>query len=270
MQGCNLQEKNFSDSEKCLNVHRAIVREDNDFSTKVYGDELLVDLPLFVRESLCAFLDKEPKADVVTLYQIFYDKNIRLILLKLAYPSSAIRYFIFAVDVHDRKMTSSPPYVNGKWMENNERGLRCDEVGYLIDKPLLSFVDIDRDGAAEIAVKERVHNGNMYDAVITKYFRLNKNDLSVELALAIESKYLFFFDHKCVFYRYLEGEVISVWLDCTYDVPKEIGRIYLDKTDEGYIVSDVWCNEDRFRNMLVTASGYEAEQFLNHSYYSVY
>jgi hypothetical protein len=95
-------------------------------------------------------------------------------------------YFFIMFDPRTGAVTEDPPSICGKWMDGFVIGPSLIERP-ILRKPLVSFLDLDRDGKLELVVQEQVHNGTLYNAVVYHYFRVLP-DLSLFRALALETR----------------------------------------------------------------------------------
>lgn len=257
-------------SKNALNIdnYKAIVGKDNSFSTFTTGNEKYENLPKFVNKVISDFLVGESDGYLDVIYKINYDEEIKILVLKATYHSKTIRYYLFAYSEKSKKITLNPPYINGKWMENQEKGF--SEENRLLTPPLSFFEDIDNDGDFEVVIKERVHNGNVYNAVVNKYYEVNKDDMSLNMILAIESKYIYIMDNKCIINRQFDNNRLLVYLSCNKSDSKKIGDISIMVKEARYSVENISSEVIKYESVLLTGSGVENEAFLNKGYYSIY
>jgi hypothetical protein len=102
-----------------------------------------------------------------------------LYVFHLREPGGNDSYYFFLYDPRTRAVTDRPPSIYAKWMQG--------DWGAPLEKPIISFHDLDGDGAPELVVQEGVHNGTRYNAVIYHYFRMAP-DLSLQRILALETR----------------------------------------------------------------------------------
>lgn len=98
-----------------------------------------------------------------------------LYVADVTYPVPGGYYYFMLCRPGSAALTPDPPRIFDKWMKF-----------WPIDPPVVSFADFDRDGRPELVVRELVHNGNVYDAVMTHYYAIGAA-LELRHALAVES-----------------------------------------------------------------------------------
>lgn len=88
---------------------------------------------------------------------------------------------------------------------------------------------MDEDGEKEIAIKERVHNGTLYNAVICSFFDLNENMIfKKKFVIEIVQKDIF---SDCLLLRKRNKKTVIVEKRCNQDAqPSMIGSFELPST----------------------------------------
>jgi len=172
---------------------QAIAAEDNDFSTVADPSGQLLPVPKPVARQIHALVTDAyrrwnctPKEQCFTPIRDFYGPIFRIVtprhrylyVFKRVAPLGASFYFLLLYDPATQRVTQQPRAIFGKWMEGG--------LDSLMQKPLVSFDDLDQDGAPEIVVEERVHNGTIYNAVVYHYYHVSA-DLSLLPVLALET-----------------------------------------------------------------------------------
>lgn len=254
---CQSQEK--KQQEQRLSSYTALKRSDNDFVTNIadsLGDKIA--LP----EELNSFLDQLEGTDSISnskkqnlIFWIDYDPNTVLLVVKKIGSNYEISYHVMAFDKTNKLNGKSLAIINGKWMDNNEEGFDMK----FLEKPLIFFQDINNDNKNEIVIKERAHNGNIYNAEIWNYFELDKT-LNLKKILAVEVKQLSIFD-ECLITRSYDSGTITANLNCE-DGMRNIGQVSLEIGDSVRIKNKI-INIPPYGGMVITGSGMNEVEFLN-------
>lgn len=238
-----------------------------DCKTSFYDKEVAdaLDTPLVVKRKI-----KEIVANSMTLDSIRvidYDENIDIYSVKIKNYTNVLIYLI-AHDKINNIVTQTPPFINGKWMENDEKGFKSENQ--LLTGELIHIVDLEGDNKPEIAIEERVHNGNIYNAVVSNFFAINKTTLELKLLLALENKYKYIFEDKCMINRKIEGNCIVVEKKYDKSAPVLIGRIFLKiKNGQTKIVKkEIY--ESEYKEIIVTGSGLKDKIFIKNGYKYLY
>lgn len=99
---------------------------------------------------------------------VFIDDNIKILSIPIQGHPVRNDYILFVAS--DKKLFSSIR-VNGNWIDNDELGF-AEDFRFL-SKPLIYIEDITTDGFPELIIKDRMHNGNLYNAATKHIFGLN-------------------------------------------------------------------------------------------------
>jgi len=94
-------------------------------------------------------------------------------------------YVPILFDPKTHAATQVPPRIYGKWTDAFEE--LTPGKGHLVRKPIVAFDDVDQDGAPELVIQERAHNGPAYDAALFHYFHVG-DDLSLRRVLVVETR----------------------------------------------------------------------------------
>ena len=121
------------------------------------------------------------------IFRIMASNERSLFVFRREEPYGLSYYFFIMFDPRTGAVTKDPPSICGKWMDGFVIGPALIERP-ILRKPLVSFLDLDRDAKLELVVQEQVHNGNLYNAVVYHYFRILP-DLSLRRALALETRF---------------------------------------------------------------------------------
>lgn len=123
----------------------------------------------------------------------------------------------------------------------------------LLQGAKLSLRDLDGDEWPELIVKERLHNGTLYDAVVARIYHVDPATLSLHYTFSIEEISWLPFDEAYV-KRILQGKEVHVYLTKDKNGKGEfIGRYSLDPGHGGKPFNVV-TKEDRFKEILFTSS----------------
>jgi hypothetical protein len=195
------------------------------------------------------------KFDKATSYKIIIDSNISMYVLVATCNFQKLAFFI-PYDETYQKVSSSPVQIDIKWAFENEEGF----LEKLLDYPLAS---IDANNKL-LFLKERVHNGNVYNAVITKVYRLN-TDLSLTLKFCFESKALL--NNGSEIWRRLTSDGFRCY-EHSSDSMQYLGKVFADFELGKITLKDCSTNFDC--NYLFTISGFPDEELLRKGYVSPY
>ena len=251
-------------SNKLSSGLKAIHRSDNSFVT--YNDSLSikVPIPLIVKNKIGGLLknyESSSPPDYENLppvaFKINYSKNIDIYIVKL-YSFTAISYYLIAFNNVSNSITKTLPSINGKWMENKEAGFMKGD--HLLTDPLFYFQDINHDGKKEIIIKERVHNGTAYNAVVNHIYSLDKQ-MNFNKIICIESRWIDPMNGPGI-NRSLHNNIITSELINNNKVTA-IGKVKL--TGAQKVISEK-CYQPEYENLLITGSGVNDEVFLRNGY----
>lgn len=96
------------------------------------------------------------------------NENINIFFVVLNSVITGEGIYVFASK--NDKITNKP-FFYGKWIDENN----YDINNRWLTKPLVSYHDINGDNKKELVLKEQVHNGSVYDAVIIHYLNVNES-----------------------------------------------------------------------------------------------
>lgn len=246
---------------------RAICRTDNSFVT--YNDSLSPkeNIPSIV---ISKIKDLYKKTYIINpwrnennnpvIFKVSYSRDIDIYIVKI-YFFNGILYRLIAFNNVTKITTTISPIINGKWMENQERGFSKNI--HFLENPLIYFQDINHEGKKDIIVKERAHNGDVYNAEVDHVYSLDQK-MNFNVLLCIESKYLYFLN-DCVINRSLKDDTIVSELVCHNNKPIIIGKVKIKPGIRVKIV-DRKVYQPEFQNFLITGSGIKDETFLKRGY----
>jgi hypothetical protein len=238
----------------------SIVRNDNDFATYQDIESLKEPNPKIVLEkikSIIKFSKKQSKKVNFFSYKINLSEKVEIYALIVNGPFTS-ECNIFAYDIFNKKVTLYPIKYSLKWAKNSESGFNYK----LLDLPMLNVQRQNEN--YNISVKERVHNGNTYNAVINKTYKLN-SDLSFDLKFCFEENALTFDGHKII--RILYDNLLYVYKKDLVSI-EYLGKILLNSEKSEFVKKD--CFKEDFCDVLFTCSGKKEEIILKKGYISEY
>ena len=100
--------------------------------------------------------------------------------------SNEVDYFVM-YDPRTGAVTKAPPLIYTKWSPAFEKSNR------LIKAPIVRMKPARGSQPPLLIVEERAHNGNVYDAVIYRYFEVGR-DMSLTQILAVEARAILMWD----------------------------------------------------------------------------
>jgi len=238
------------------NYNYSIVRVDNDYANYKDVHSIKELNPPKVIEKLKNVLNELDysliASDFVT-YKITVNSNIDLyVLLIYEFPYNLGK--VFAYNKVLNEISVAPLDLNIKWGFNNEVGF----TNKLLDYPLIETAI--KNETIEIIIKERVHNGNIYNAVIKKHYTLN-SDLSFTLDFCFEKICLLWNGQKIK--RVLVNDTIFAYLDLDLSL-QYIGNVQFDRKTKKVIKRE--CIVSEYCEVLFTSSPDEDEYFLKNGY----
>ncbi|TKG88129.1 hypothetical protein EYV94_27580 [Puteibacter caeruleilacunae] len=247
-------------------MFKAVIRDDNDFVT--YNDTLSnnADLSKEILDEIQSFQKRGEKIlvqenlDITLIFKIRYTSRISVYVVK-SESQNEIVYRLIAFDNKTKLYSKTTPIINGKWMENNEAGFNPKYK--LLRKPLISFSDIDGDDRNEILMKERVHNGSIYNAVICHYYSID-NFMNLKELICIESRYVCPFEN-CIVNRSFKNDTIISEIRDGKEKLRIIGKVKITFSDS-VEMGRKFSYDEKYEDLLVTGSGISEELFLKEGY----
>ena len=173
-------------------TNHVIVRNDNNYVSYKDTISLREETPPYIKSKIELFVsnieldtayDIEYQQDNI-IFKVSYSENIDLYIVKNCLFAN-INYYFFCYNKIDNKLSDKPYRINGKWVENEESGFLIK----LLNTPLL-VINNFADDKREIILKERVHNGNSYNAVISHYLEID-NKMNFKPLFFIEDTFLY-------------------------------------------------------------------------------
>lgn len=177
------------------NLNSVVARDDNDivtFRDSVSGKETM---PAALKTNIAGLISRVCKelsddCDISSLYfQTFKinpgDGNV----LYVTELNESLSGFQLYLCMYDAKKNNYSDFfqIDGTFMYNNEQGFESWN-GRLIDKPYITFTDLDGDGRNEILFQRRAHNGT-WNAVETIALKTD-NDGNLKKYFSFYSKEL--------------------------------------------------------------------------------
>jgi len=107
--------------------------------------------------------------------------GLRLYVVPRYFPlGNSVDYFVM-YDPRTGAFTRLPPLIYTKWWEG------FDASDPLVKRPVVRMEPSARGRPPLLIVQERVHNGNVYDAAVYRYFE-NGKDMALTQVLAVEAR----------------------------------------------------------------------------------
>lgn len=249
--------------------YRCVKRANNDFVTYTDSVSLLLKLPVIIEKSFDDIIDSIESVvfqNEFLVFSVTYSSEIELYILKIYRDSGLVDYFLIAYDFESQLISKNNIQIDGKWMESNEKGF--NENHKLITEPLIYFSDFNDDNKNEIIIKNRVHNGNIYNAVIENIYTIS-SDLKIDSLLFLETKYEDIF-RQCLIVRdySLKKNELKTSLIC--DDTLTIGYSKLSITYNGVEITDSTLLIPEYENLLITGSGLNSQEFIRKGYGHLY
>jgi len=145
---------------------------------------------------------------------IFIGDSIKI--LSIPIEGHPIRKDYILLVVSDKKLFSSIR-VNGNWIDNDE--LEFEEKFRFLSKPLIYLEDVNNDEIPELIIKDRMRNGNFFNAASKHIFSLNN----------LKIKYIGAFEY--ISYLPAEGEFMVRYWDTQFNTVNVYLKKELDSSD---------------------------------------
>jgi hypothetical protein len=264
--GCNLKTEGPV-------ITKAIRRADNSFVT--YHDPLSpqVPVPAIVEKRIDALYNHLKKTGIshvervgkLTAFCIRMSHSVDIYVIKIPYEAG-ISYYLLAFDKEKQSVSKDSPSINGKWMEDEASGFSKNNI--LLKAPLSYFRTLGPDMGQCIVVKERVHNGSAYNAVVDHFYSLDKQTNLKEI-LCLESLCVNPMDANSIISRSFKHNSITASIRYGNGQAKIIGSSAIDLKGKNRLKSKkVYVAE--FEDFLITGSGIDNEKFLKEGYLLTY
>ncbi len=166
--------KSIADSsqEVEFSALRSFVMPDNDISFDKNPEGKIVKIPEAVRAKISSLTSGDFDIHESVVFQIALPKNNRLLFVLIdRYSCGNNAYDLMLFDPNTSEVTDEPVVLPGSAMDKGDE---------FLEKPFISFDDIDKDGRAELTIQERVRCGTECDWVVYHYYQVNP-DLSLGL-----------------------------------------------------------------------------------------
>lgn len=102
--------------------------------------------------------------------------KLTLVPIEHVYEGQVVFIRSYQLCVEVKQKITSFLVINGAWIDNDESGYE-KEIRFL-KAPYAFLRDLDNDGELELILKDRQHNGNMYNAGVEHIFRLHGGRIS--------------------------------------------------------------------------------------------
>lgn len=215
--------------------------------------------------------DVGPKSSAYgSIYRFSVPDGWHLYFFCLVNPVGFTTHFLIVFDPSTRALTKNPPALWGKWTDLERTSIaHGNNRGDLLQRPIISFDDLDQDGQPEIIIQEVVHNGTMYNAVVYYYFHLGR-DLSLNQVMALETRVVDLYtpNEEGRIVREIKKQKPTELLLETFAVEssgpsarRRVGEVVLRSTGPGkpFAVAERRPIDKKYAWALVTASGEKDE-----------
>lgn len=235
------------------NIKKTVVRDDNDYV--MYNDTFSPKekTPEKVLNKFKNDLKSVIQLKDATSYKVHCTDKIDAYIL-VVNGSFVKEAYVLLYNNSNKEISTKNLKINLKWSFNSESGF---------DFKMMTFPNIKAElseGKLFLYLKERVHNGNVYNAVITKIFETGE-DLSMNLKYCYEDVCLISNDIK-IFRKLNENKIISYKNE--KDKIDYLGSFIIDKNTGRVISRD--CINNIFCEFLITGSNQDEENFLQKGY----
>lgn len=192
----------------------AIRRSDSDIAMNSDTTGERVALPDKVREKVEEIVNSNdfPRLFFTSndcVFQIYNKDSISLFVFRDNIFGEENLYLI-GYDANKEVLFDNVPVFFAGWMLDDEAGF--EPMYRLIRKPYTGFEDVDGDGQPELFVKERIHNGNLINGVVTHYYVIDRDDIVFRHLVNIESVFVSDFMKEKPDYitrRLVNGEILT-------------------------------------------------------------
>jgi hypothetical protein len=112
--------------------------------------------------------------------------------------------------------------------------------------------DITNDGNPEIAIKEAISNSNIYDAIIYRYFKIDKS-LNISYLYSIE-RVAWHPANKVFIKRIPKDGIVNIYVCETIDKPGELAGRYTLDFSKANPVTNLEVFQEKYRDQMITSS----------------
>lgn len=214
------------------NKYQFIQRADNDILTYADTVSQKQSAPDAYSKSLSRFLNerkKQVKTEAELPFKYMQTFRIKtpdsnsVFAAMIDEGSFGMRIFLFYYN-KQTKACSEPVTINAAFMKNDEEGFE-EWNGKMLERPLVSFTDVDVDGTSELIFNRRAHNGT-WNAVETIVYKLS--DSKIEKWFSFYSKELKDTGTETMFTRKIKSVINAVVtlsvtaLDTTFHITSDM------------------------------------------------
>jgi hypothetical protein len=242
--------RNIADAQ---NLKYSIVRDDNDYETFYENHSRREETPINVIKVFQKQIKSFSFVKNSFVYKVKSARDVDAFVL-IINSQLTKRAVILCYNNKTKKIASIPINVDLFWSFNDESGFDFKMLSY----PKIKFVN-SKDKIL-LHVKERVHNGNSYDAIVHKVYEVKK-DFVIELQLCYEEVSRTF-DNQNI-YRLLENDRIVSYIKDGFS-QKKIGEIQINL--ETFNIINKQCFESEYCDFLLTCSNQNEEVFFKKGY----
>ncbi|RYJ43167.1 hypothetical protein [Flavobacterium beibuense] len=235
------------------NLDKTIIRDDNDYVLYNDTNSPTESTPNEVVTEFEKVLKSIKYLKTTVLFKIKNNNDIDTYAL-VVNDGLNKEIFILPYNHLEKRVANNYIKINGKWGFNSENGFDFK----LLDYPNIKTELIDNN--LYIYLKERVHNGNSYNAVVTKVFEITK-DLDLNLKFCYEEVCLTGDGIKII--RVLKEDNLFCYKNEDNKL-RYIGSLVIDR-ENGKIESRQ-CDDNDLCEILFTCSGENEHSFIKSGY----
>lgn len=242
-------------------LSHVICRNDNTYVSYMDSTSPRINIQEIIQKELRNFF----YTDMDTLcfndnliFKIKYSENVDIYIVKCYFVDNILYYF-FPYNKSVNYLDTNPYIIHGKWMENNEMGFW--DQNKLISGSLVSF---KRNCDKIMILKERIHNGTSYNAVVDHYMIVKKNKIKLLYNIESVSLYtdpLMSINQCCYVQRNEKDNLVTSILVCS-DSNVVIGKFNIDH----YKLKNIEVKNKQYKIYIITSSGIPNKKFFKQNF----
>lgn len=187
----------------------------------------------------------------LSFYRKDFHQGIRIYFIQRSHDPP-VEYYIYLENSQSNSITQEPILISEGVLINDESGFK--EKLRLLTQPFIFLNDIDGDSSLELVIKDRVHNGNVYNAVKEIYFKIDSQTFNLKPWFFIESVSYDFLSHYYINRKLSNGNTVIVFYSATKDsLGKEIGSFSLKFLDDTVVFVNEKIINPEFSHILISS-----------------
>lgn len=214
-----------------------------------------VALPTQVSERINAFISAKDDREYWSLlctYKLTYNDRFDIYVAKLSLVSLE-SYRVMLFNKTTKHASEQMVYIDGRWDGNEERGYL--ESIRLMSEQVVTLKDVLPLPEKEVILNERVHNGNVVNAVVQHYYTLDENSDSLKHLFDVESLYFAPMEELYVHRRYANGQVkVYVNNNKTQVTDDDLIGSYWLLPENAYQATGIEADHDEFVHLLLPST----------------